>query len=74
MRRPADTCPQVPTTADLPRLLTAAETMRALGISRSTLTRWQAEGVVRPVRLRPGGWPRYRADELAELIERRGNQ
>lgn len=61
-------------TQTLPRLLSARETMRALAISRSTLTRLQSAGVLQPVRLRPGGWPRFRADELAELIERGGSR
>lgn len=57
---------------DLPGLLTAVEAMELLRVSRSTLTRWRSEGIVRAVRVHPGAWPRYRADELRELIDRGG--
>jgi hypothetical protein len=44
--------------------------MAQLRVSRSTLGRLRADGMLRPVRLREGGWLRYRAAEIAELIER----
>ncbi len=53
----------------------ADEACRLLGISRSTLSRWEVEGRIRPVygkRITPGaGFSLYRREDLTKLTRRR---
>lgn len=51
-----------------PGLLLPGEVMRRLNVSRNTLNRWDADGLLVAVRL-PSGHRRYRAEEV-QAIER----
>ena len=51
------------------QVLTPAETMRALGISRRTLNRYVEAGKLRPVRL-PSGHRRFAGADVEALIAR----
>lgn len=53
------------------RLLKSAEVAATLNVSRATVGRLRADGTLTPVRLRRGDNPHYRADEVAELLDRR---
>ena len=46
------------------RLVTTGAAARALGIDRSTLTRWAAAGVTRPAVRTAGGHMRWDLDQL----------
>ena len=54
---------------DVRLLATPAQVERALGISRKTLNRLVEQGVLRPVRLVPGGNRRFRWSDLSALVE-----
>lgn len=49
-------------------LLTTAEAARHLGISRRTLSRWAAEGTLRPAMITPGGRYRWNLEHLREQL------
>ena len=50
-------------------LIPIGEAARILGMSISTLRRWDREGHLKPVRLAPGGTRRYRRSDIDALIE-----
>ncbi len=49
-------------------LVSATEVCRILGISRATLQRLEADGVLERVRVRPGAHPRYRRADILEIV------
>ena len=49
-------------------LLTTAEAARHLGISRRTLSRWAAEGLLKPAMITPGGRYRWNLSHLREQM------
>lgn len=53
---------------DVRLLATPAEAAAALAISRTTLDRMVAEGLLHPVRLLPGVNRRFRVADLAALV------
>lgn len=55
---------------DNPAWLTPAETMVALGISRSTLNRYVESGQLKPTRL-PSGHRRFSGADVAALLARK---
>jgi excisionase family DNA binding protein len=55
-----------PFTHELPVLLTRDEVAAALKVSRSTVKRWQRQGILRAVVI--GGTYRYRAEDISVLI------
>ncbi|MCX7693464.1 MAG: helix-turn-helix domain-containing protein [Tepidimonas taiwanensis] len=57
------------TTTGTVRLLRAPEVARALGIGRSTLYRWVAQGLVPPP-LRLGGAARWRPEDIERVLVR----
>ncbi len=48
--------------------LTRGEVARLFGVSSSTITRWARTGLIRALRT-PGGHYRYRADEVARVMQ-----
>lgn len=54
----------------LPRLLNSTQVAEALGVTRSTLCRWSAEGVGPRVYWLAKSIPRYREDDVLEWLER----
>lgn len=62
---------EVPERLSLPRaaleLLTEAEVAAALRVTDRTVRRWDAEGIVHAIRI--GGVKRYRASDIAALID-----
>ena len=56
--------------ARLPRMLNSVEVAHALGVNRSTLSRWRAEGVGPRVYWLGKASPRYREDDVLEWLER----
>lgn len=48
-------------------LLTQGEVGEVLSVTPRTLRRWGAKGILRPIRI--GGVTRYRAHEIAALID-----
>lgn len=59
---------QPETTPEPSPLMTPAEVQQALNVSRSTLVTWDAEGLLKSIRL-PKGHRRYRRADV-EAIER----
>lgn len=55
---------------DNPVWLTPAETMAALGISRSTLNRYVESGTLRPTRL-PSGHRRFASSNVEAILARK---
>lgn len=53
-----------------PRLLSINETIKHLGMSRTTLWRMTKDGVIRCVRFRAGGSPHYSLDDITELLNK----
>ena len=47
-------------------LLSVEEAAKILGVSKSTMRRWEAEGRLKPERT-PGGHRRYRSEELTQM-------
>ena len=47
-------------------LLSLEEAAKVLGVSKSTMRRWEAEGRLKPERT-PGGHRRYRSEELTQM-------
>lgn len=56
------------------RLVPTGDAAKAIGVGRSTLARWVAEGLLKPTLVTPGGHARWDLDDLrrqlAELRER----
>jgi excisionase family DNA binding protein len=57
------------TLLDAPRLLTSDEVAAALRLSRRQLYRHVVNGVLKPVRLRPGAKLLFRADDIEALLD-----
>lgn len=53
------------------RLLTTGEAAKALSIDRSTLARWQREGIVEPEFVTAGGHARWDLEKLKAQIRER---
>jgi excisionase family DNA binding protein len=54
-----------------PEYVTTSEAAKALGVGRSTLARWWAEGQVTPAFVTPGGHARWDvADLMRQLRDR----
>lgn len=51
------------------RLVASAEAARALGVHRSTLLRWQRDGLVTPAKVTAGGQARWRLPDLERQVE-----
>ena len=51
----------------LDMLLSLEEAAKVLGVSKSTMRRWEAEGRLHPERT-PGGHRRYRSEELTQMM------
>ncbi len=57
-----------------PELFTLNEITVMFGVNATTVTRWVRSGRITTIRL-PGGTTRFRADEIAALLQRdRGDQ
>ena len=54
----------------LPRFLTSKQVGEALGVDRSTLSRWRTQGSGPRVYWLAKGSPRYREDDVLEWLER----
>jgi excisionase family DNA binding protein len=54
-------------------LLTPSEVARMLGISVPSLARWAREEKLLPAVRTPGGFRRYRADDVRALVEERSD-
>lgn len=54
---------------DEDRLIASAEAARALGVHRSTLLRWQRDGLVTPAKVTIGGQARWRLAELERQVD-----
>lgn len=56
-------------------LLSTGAAAAAFGVSRGTLARWWAEGIVTPALITPGGHARWDIEDLREQLRaiRRGN-
>ena len=53
-------------------LVASSELARALGVSRSTVSRWVREGRIRPAEVTAGGQARFRVEDVrAQLREQR---
>jgi len=72
MSSPSDTREVSPVTRTVPLLLTIRETSELLNVSQRTLERWSLEGRLPRVELGPKTI-RYRADDLAAMIEPRND-
>ena len=62
-KEPADT-------GRLPRMLNSTDVAQALGVNRSTLCRWRAQGVGPRVYWLGKASPRYRHDDVLAWLER----
>ena len=62
-KEPADT-------VRLPRMLNSTEVAQALGVNRSTLCRWRAQGVGPRVYWLGKASPRYRQEDVLAWLER----
>jgi predicted DNA-binding transcriptional regulator AlpA len=54
----------------LPKMLTSAQVAKALGVSRSTLSRWRTQGIGPRVYWLAKPCPRYREEDILEWLER----
>jgi predicted site-specific integrase-resolvase len=59
----------MPARTDEPELLMPGEVAALFGVKPVTVKRWALAGKLTPVKT-PGGWRRYRADEVLALRER----
>jgi excisionase family DNA binding protein len=50
-------------------LLTSSEAARALGLGKSTITRYVREGKIKPTWATPGGHARWRLDDLRNQLD-----
>ena len=57
-------------TVRLPRMLNSTQVAEALGVNRSTLCRWRAQGVGPRVYWLGKSSPRYREQDVLEWLER----
>lgn len=51
------------------RLVPTGDAARAIGVGRSTLARWMAEGLVKPALVTPGGHARWDVDDLRRQLD-----
>ena len=49
-------------------LVASSELARALGVSRSTVSRWVREGRIEPAEVTAGGQARFRIDNVREQL------
>jgi predicted DNA-binding transcriptional regulator AlpA len=56
--------------AGLPKMMTSIQVAEALGVDRSTLSRWRSQGVGPRVYWLAKSCPRYREDDVLEWLER----
>jgi excisionase family DNA binding protein len=64
---PVDPIQPAVSPSDRMPLLTQGEVGEVLRVTRRTIRRWDAKGILRPIRV--GGVTRYRADEITALID-----
>ena len=57
-------------TVGLPRMLNSTQVAQALGVNRSTLSRWRAQGVGPRVYWLGKASPRYREEDVLAWLER----
>ena len=57
-------------TVRLPRMLNSTQVAKALGVNRSTLCRWRAQGVGPRVYWLGKASPRYRQEDVLAWLER----
>lgn len=50
------------------RLVPTGDAAKAIGVGRSTLARWMAEGLVKPALVTPGGHARWDVDDLRRQL------
>ena len=51
------------------RLVPTGDAAKAIGVGRSTLARWMAEGLVKPSLVTPGGHARWDVDDLKRQLD-----
>lgn len=51
------------------RLVPTGDAAKAIGVGRSTLARWMAEGLVKPALVTPGGHARWDVDDLKRQLD-----
>jgi predicted site-specific integrase-resolvase len=51
------------------RLVPTGDAAKAIGVGRSTLARWMADGVVKPALVTPGGHARWDIDDLKRQLD-----
>jgi DNA-binding transcriptional MerR regulator len=51
------------------RLVPTGDAAKAIGVGRSTLARWMAEGLVKPALVTPGGHARWDVDDLRKQLD-----
>ena len=66
----SDAEPEPALSVRLPRMLNSVQVAHALGVNRSTLSRWRAQGVGPRVYWLGKACPRYREDDVLEWLER----
>jgi predicted DNA-binding transcriptional regulator AlpA len=59
-----------PAEVGLPRMLNSTQVAKALGVNRSTLSRWRAQGIGPRVYWLGQASPRYREADVLEWLER----
>ena len=59
-----------PAEVGLPKMLNSTQVAKALGVNRSTLSRWRAQGVGPRVYWLGQASRRYREDDVLEWLER----
>ena len=57
-------------TVGLPKMLNSTQVAQALGVNRSTLSRWRAQGIGPRVYWLGKASPRYREEDVLEWLER----
>lgn len=56
-------------TEERTRLVATSEAARTLGVHRSTLLRWQRDGLVTPARITAGGQARWNLADLEREVD-----